>query len=98
MGTFQRTETVDARLFTGGKEAGTELALWVNSNGQLTETRAEWCEEVMISGRKLSDRVRVRSYNFSEAAFPGWWVVLKQNGNWAVMSPEEFIEAGYQQV
>jgi hypothetical protein len=64
----------------------------------LTETRAEWCEAVPIAGKILSDRVRVRSYNFSEVAFPNYWIVLKQDGNWAVMSPNEFLEAGYIQV
>lgn len=98
MGTFQRTETIDARQFTGGEENGENLALWVNCNGQLTETRAEWCESVQIAGKTLHDRVRVRSYNFHETAFPDYWIILKQNGDYAVMSPEEFLEAGYVQV
>jgi len=98
MGTFQRTETVDARQFTGGLENGTNLALWVNSQGQLTETRAEYHDAIKIGSRTLGERVRIRTYNWRESAFVGDWVILKQDGSFAHMSDQEFLEAGYSQV
>lgn len=99
MGTFQRTETVDARQFTGGIENGTNLALWVNSNGQMTETRAEWRESVTIAGRSISDRVRIMTpRGFQHTAFVGDWIVQKQVGSFIVLRPEELILKGYVQV
>lgn len=97
MGTFQRTETVDARQFTGGVENGTNLALWVNEHGQMTETRAEHHGPVKVGLKELGERVRIRTYNWRESAFVGDWIILKQDGTFTHMSDQEFIEAGYVQ-
>lgn len=99
MGTFQRKETVDARQFTGGLDDGTNLALWVNSNGSaFTETRAAWRKALSLGGRTLPDSVRVRSINYDRSAFPTDWIVQHQDGTFEVLSNNEFISAGYQQV
>ncbi len=98
MGTFQRTETVDARQFTGGVDNGSNLALWVNSNGQLTETRAEWMDAIKVGAKTLGERVRIRTYSWRESCFVGDWIILKQDGSFDHMSEQAFIEAGYVQV
>jgi hypothetical protein len=95
LGTFQKTETVDARQFTGGLENGTNLAMWVNSNGQMPESRAEWEDE--LKG-KHPERVKLRTYAFREDIYVGDWVILKQNGFFDHMRPQEFEESGYVQV
>jgi hypothetical protein len=100
MGTFQRTETVDARQFTGGKENGANLALWVNSNGQLTETRAEWHQPVN-TGNPMTSRpefVYIRTYNWREHVYLGDWVIFKQDGTFDHMRHQDFNAAGYIQV
>jgi hypothetical protein len=97
LGTFQKTETVDARQFTGGLENGTNLALWVNSNGQLTEARAEWHDELKGT-YTIPERVRLRSYTLREDAYVGDWIILKQNGIIDHMRNQEFIAEGYVQV
>lgn len=99
MGTFQRTETIDARQFEGGLDAGTNLALWVNSNGSaIQEVRADWRRSLYLGGRSLPDSVRIRYRNYDRAAYPTDWIVLKQDGDFVVMSDNEFVEAGYEQV
>jgi hypothetical protein len=98
LGTFQKTETVDARQFTGGKENGTNLSLWVNSNGHLTEARAEWHDELKAAGYITPERVRLRSYTLRENAYVGDWIILRQNGLFDHMRDQEFIVAGYVQV
>lgn len=95
MGTFQRIETVDARQFTGGIENGSNLALWVNSNGQTTETRAEWLPEIKGTLTHIPERVRVRNYTFRDDVYVGDWVVLKQDGTFDTMRPRDFALAGY---
>jgi hypothetical protein len=97
--TFQRTETVDARQFTGGKENGASLALWVNSNGQMTETRAEWLEATEVGTKTLPERVRVHSVDkWNGTAFTDDWIVQKQDGTFEVLRPELLILEGYVQV
>lgn len=99
MGTFQRTETVDARQFTGGIENGTNLALWVNSNGQMTETRAEWLETTQVGSKVLPERVRLKScHSWRDVAFMSDWIVQKQDGSFEVLRPEMFLSEGYVQV
>lgn len=98
LGTFQKTETVDARQFTGGLENGTNLALWVNSNGHLTEARAEWHNEIKNITHTLPERVRLRSYTLREYAYVGDWIILRQNGIFDHMRDQEFKAAGYVQV
>lgn len=97
MGTFQKTETVDARQFTGGLENGMNLVLWVNSNGQLTEARAEYHNELKGATHTIPERVRLRSYTLREDAFVGDWIILKQNGLIDHMRNQEFISEGYVQ-
>lgn len=97
MGTFQRTETVDARQFTGGLENGTNLALWVNANGQSTETRASW-HEASIGQYKVPERVRIRSYLFRTDVYVGDWIILQQDGTFDHMRPEAFDASGFKQV
>lgn len=99
VGTFQRTETIDARQFQGGALDGANLALWVNGNGSaLQEVRANWRRALALGGRTLPDSVRVQSTNYDRAAYPTDWIVLTQEGNFVVMSDNEFLEAGYVQV
>lgn len=99
MGTFQRIETVDARQFTGGKENGANLALWVNSNGQMTETRAEWRQEHELTPEVvLPEIVRVQTPTSRTNAFAHDWIVQKQDGSFVVLRPEELILQGYVQV
>lgn len=100
MGTFQRTETVDARRFIGGKENGTNLALWVNTHGQTTETRAYWREAYSAGSMYTSipERVRVRSFTLDTDVYVGDWIILTQEGHFEHLRPEAFIMAGYVQV
>jgi hypothetical protein len=99
MGTFQRTETVDARQFTGGKQNGTDLALWVNSNGQQTETRAEWFDalKAYTKSRNTPEFIYVRSYTWRERVYVGDWIIWKQDGTFDHMRDQDFIAAGYVQ-
>lgn len=97
MGTFQRTETIDARQFTGGKENGTNLAMWVNSNGQLTETRAEWFDAINVHRRTNPEFVYIRTYTWRERVYVGDWVILKQDGTFDHMRDQDFQAAGYVQ-
>lgn len=99
MGTFQRTETVDARQFTGGIENGSDLALWVNSNGQQTETRAEWLEETKVGTKTLPERVSLHTCGgWCGTAFVDDWIVQRQDGSFEVLRPELLISEGYVQV
>jgi hypothetical protein len=98
MGTFQRTETVDARQFTGGVENGTSLALWVNSKGQLTETRAEWHDGIKETRLNRPEYVNVRTYNWREHVYVGDWIILKQDGTFDHMRHQDFVAAGFIQV
>lgn len=99
MATFQRTETVDARQFLGGKENGASLAFWVNSNGHRTETRGEWCEETTVGNKTLPERVRVNSCStWCGSAFVGDWIMYKQDGSFDVLRPEMLILDGYVRV
>jgi len=93
--TFQKTETVDARQFKGGKQNGTDLALWVNSNGQLTETRAKWVSENPNFPEFIA--LRTNTYTYKKNVFVGDWIILKQDGEFDAMRPQEF-EAEYKQV
>lgn len=90
MPTFQRTETVDARQFTGGRQQGTDLAFWVNSNGG----RAQWMGQTPVGKRILSERVRLygESLVHYDTAWLGDWLVHHQDGSWSVIRPEEFQE------
>jgi hypothetical protein len=72
--------------------------MWVNEHGQWTETRAEYHEAIQVGSRTLGERVRIRTYNWRESAFVGDWIVRKQDGTFAHMSDQEFLEAGYVQV
>lgn len=99
MGTFQRIETVDARQFTGGKENGANLALWVNSNGQMTETRAEWHEATQVGTKTLPERVSIHSIDkWHGTAFKDDWIIHRQDDTFEVLRPELFILEGYVQV
>lgn len=98
MGTFTRTETVDARQFTGGIENGANLALWVNEHGQNTETRAEYHKEMNITHRTRPEFIYIRTHTWRECVYLGDWVVLKQDGTFDHMRDEDFIAAGYTQV
>jgi hypothetical protein len=98
MGTFQRTETVDARQFTGGLENGTNLALWVNEHGQLTETRAFYYEGIKETRNNNPEHIRVRTYAFRVDVYIGDWIILKQDGTFDVMRPQEFAASGFTQV
>ena len=97
MGTFQRTETVDARQFTGGKQNGTDLALWVNQNGQLTETRAEWYNSITAYNRTTPEFVYVRTYSWRERVYIGDWIIWKQDGTFEHMRDQDFVAAGYKE-
>jgi hypothetical protein len=90
MPTFQRTETVDARQFTGGSQQGTNIAFWVNSNGG----RAQWMGDTRVGERILSERVRLYLENLVhfDTAWVGDWLVHHQDGSWEVMRPEAFRE------
>lgn len=98
MGTFQRTETIDARQFTGGVDNGSNLALWVNSNGQLTETRAEWFDGMKGNSFTRPEFVYVRTYTWREHVYVGDWVILKQDGTFDHMRDQDFKASGYIQV
>lgn len=98
MPTFQRTETVDARQFEGGLQGGSNLALWVNSNGQSSETRAFYQEGIKETRLNRPEHLRIRSYNFRVDAYVGDWVILKQDGTFDVLRPQDFASAGYKQV
>jgi len=96
MGTFQRTETIDARQFTGGEEDGLAIALWVNSNGQATETRAAYHKP----SKPIPERVKVYNYGCRSGfvAYPQDWVIRNQDGSFETLRPEAFVEAGFKQV
>lgn len=98
MPTFQRTETVDARQFTGGKENGLDIALWVNAQGKLTETRAEYMPEIKAAMKDHPEYVRIRNYVFRTSVYQGDWVILRQDGRFDHLRPQEFEAAGYKQV
>jgi len=97
MPTFQRTETVDARQFTGGKENGMDLVFWVNSNGG----SATWKDETQVAGKTLSERIVLHSELTQGLAFDltwvGDWVVHHQDGRWEAIRPELMAEE-YKQV
>ncbi|ASD52288.1 hypothetical protein QCN32_gp66 [Arthrobacter phage Niktson] len=95
MPTFQRTETVDARQFTGGRQQGTDLAFWVNSNGG----KAYWRDEQDVLGKKLSERIALETrsgngFTFNEYAvvWVGDWIIHHQNGTWEAVRPEQLRE------
>lgn len=90
MPTFKRTETVDARQFTGGLQQGMDLALWVNSN----QGRATWIEPTDVGKRVLSERVRLynEDHIHIDTAWVGDWVVHHQDGSWEAVRPELFQE------
>lgn len=102
MPTFQKVpETVDARQYTGGVQNGTDLCLWVNSNGG----SAAWEPEVI--GQAANNGFGVRwehlkvydmPYSHKRAmAYVGDWIVQRQSGRFEVMRPQEF-EREFQQV
>jgi hypothetical protein len=102
MPTFQRIpETVDARPYTGGVQNGTDLCLWINSNGG----KADWQPE-RVTWRSANregvkwEHVQVYAMPYShtcEAAYIGDWIVQRQTGKFEVMRSQDF-EAEYVQV
>lgn len=98
MPTFQKTETVDARQFTGGVQNGTDLALWVNTHGQLTESRAEWRDAISVRTHAIPEIVRFRTYEYRTDMYVGDWIIRRQDGHFEHMRPEEFAASGYVQV
>jgi hypothetical protein len=90
MPTFQRTEIVDARQFTGGMQQGTDIAFWVNSNNG----RAHWMDKTDVGKRILSERIRLyhESLVHFDTAWVGDWLVRHQDGSWEVVRPEQMQE------
>ncbi|AXH44630.1 hypothetical protein SEA_MEDIUMFRY_66 [Arthrobacter phage MediumFry] len=95
MPTFQRTETVDARQFTGGCQQGTDLAFWVNSNGG----RAFWKDAQKIGDKHLSERISLEVKNGCGLTFDEFtivwindWVIHHQDGSWSAIRPEDLKE------
>lgn len=95
MPTFQRTETVDARQFTGGLQQGTDICLWVNSN----YGRAQWMEGREVGSKYLSERIRLydESQTTYAIAWVGDWLVRHQDGSWEAVRPER-MKAEYEEV
>lgn len=98
MGTFQKTETVDARQFTGGIENGSDLALWVNSIGQQMEERADWYDRRINNVLTLPERIRLRTYTRWSDVYVGDWIIYRQDGTIDHMRDQDFRAAGYIQV
>lgn len=86
MPTYQRTETVDAREFTGGVDNGMSLVLWINSNNGIAMYNAEKDFILLSVGVGL---VRVHITDM---------VVLTQKGFFENIRREDFRLLGYKQV
>jgi len=86
MPTFQRTETVDAREFTGGLENGMAICLWVNSNNGI----------VMYDGKH--DIILLSVWGEIFNVHKTDMVVLRQDGFFEHIRAEDFRLLGYKQV
>jgi hypothetical protein len=84
----KKNAVVDARQFTGERQNGLDLILWINSHGGA----AMWSEHYSSNGR-LSMNVWGRS----TFVHKNYWVILNQDGTFDRMSPEDFDEE-YEQV
>jgi hypothetical protein len=97
MPTFQRTETVDARKFTGGGENGPELIFWVNSK----EGKAIWVSDQTFNrGGRDPEHIRLYDNPYShmhEVAYPGDWIMQHQDGHFAVVRQQE-LDSEYKEV
>lgn len=95
MPTFRRVEVVDARQFTGGKQQGSDLAFWVNSN----QGRAYWKDATTIGGKHLSERIALQikdggghTFNDHVIVWLGDWIMLHQDGSWEAVRTEDLKE------
>ncbi|AYD87275.1 hypothetical protein SEA_TENNO_66 [Arthrobacter phage Tenno] len=89
MPTFQRTETVDARQFTGEGQNGSDLVFWVLSNNG----RASHQPTVKVGKRFLPERIRLDICHDNYAIVRlGDWIVRHQDGTWEAMRPEHLQE------
>lgn len=86
MPTFQRTETIDAREFTGGIENAMMICLWVNSNRGT----------IMYDGEL--DIILLSSWGEIFNVHPTDMVVLRQDGRFEHIRQEDFKILGYKQV
>lgn len=86
MPTFQRTETIDAREFTGGVENGKAICLWVNANNGIA----------MYDGHRdiILISVWCEIFNVHKTDM----VILRQDGFFEQMRAEDFRLLGYEQV
>lgn len=91
MPTFKkkRVEIIDARQFTGGVQNGTDLVFWINCK----DGRASWREATNYP--ELITLYHAK-YQWTYV-YVGDWIVLKQDGSFTAMRPQEF-EAEYEQV
>ncbi|WGH21756.1 hypothetical protein SEA_INKED_71 [Arthrobacter phage Inked] len=86
MATYQRTETVDAREFTGGVDTGMSIVLWINSHNGIAMYDAE--RDIIL----LSLWGEIFNVHVTDM------VVLRQDGQFENIRREDFKLLGYKQV
>ncbi len=87
MGTFQKTETVDARQFIGGVDDAMNLVLWVTSQPYGVAT---WDE--------TRDTISLNVWGRFHTVYHTDWIIFEQDGTFNTMRNEDFIESGFKQV
>lgn len=96
MPTFKKKpEIVDARQFTGGKQNGTDLVFWVNSN----EGKAIW-EPKLNEAPNGQEYIRLYGMPYGverRVVYVGDWIMQHQDGRFAVIRQQE-LDADYEQV
>lgn len=96
MPTFRKKpEIVDARQFTGGTQNGTDLLYWIQSHNG----RAMW-EPKINDAPNGAEYIRLYDLPImviQRVAYVGDWVMLRQNGTFAVVRQQE-LNAEYEQV
>jgi hypothetical protein len=86
MATYQRTETVDAREFTGGIDNGMTIVLWINSNNGIAMYDTD------------KDLIQLSLWGEIFNVHVTDMVVRRQDGQFENIRREDFKLLGYQQV
>lgn len=86
MPTFQRTETIDAREFTGGIDNGMSLVLWINSNNGIAMYDQD---KDVIFLSVWGETFTIHSTDM---------IALRQDGRFENIRREDFKILGYKQV